>query len=114
VGLVARYLEEQGISTIVLTPTPEFNRELGFPRTVAVEYPYGRPVGEVGDVKGQREVLLKTLGALENAKSPGSVVNLPFEWHEAPQDTKWHPSEISPIVKLFLSEIKKAGTESRR
>ncbi len=112
-GLVARYLEAQEISTVVLTSTPEFNRELGFPRTVAIEYPYGRPIGEVDDSKGQREILLNTLSALENEESPGSVINLPFEWHENPSETKWHPPEISPIVKLFLGEIKKAGANAR-
>ena len=44
-GLVARFLEENGFSTVVLTTTPEFNREIGFPRVAAIEYPYGRVVG---------------------------------------------------------------------
>jgi hypothetical protein len=114
VGLVARYLEEQGLSTIVLTPTPEFNREVGFPRIAAIEYPYGRPVGEVGDVKGQKAVLQETLTILENAKTPGQVVDLAFDWPEDPAKVKWHPPEISPIVKLFLDEIKKAGSDKRK
>ncbi len=113
-GLVARFLEQEGISTIILTPTPEFNRELGFPRIAAIEYPYGRPVGEVGDVEGQRKILLETLAALETATSPGQIVNLPFDWHEEPAETKWHPPQISPIVKFFLDEIKKAGSKSRQ
>jgi D-proline reductase (dithiol) PrdB len=113
VGLVARYLEEQGISTIILTSTPEFNREIGFPRTAAIQYPYGRPIGQVHDKSGQREVLLKTLDVLQQAEKPGSVVHLPFFWPEDPRNTKWHPPEISPLVKLFLNEIKKAGADVR-
>lgn len=112
-GLVARFLEERGIATIVLTSTPEYNREIGFPRIAAIQYPYGRPIGQVQDRSGQRDVLLKTLEVLQQATMPGSVVNLPFVWPEVPKNTKWHPPEISPLVKMFLHEIKKAGAETR-
>ena len=54
---VARFLEEKGFSTVVLTMTPEFTRQIGIPRVVAIEYPYGRPIGQVHDVPGQRDVL---------------------------------------------------------
>ncbi len=93
--------------------TPEYSREIGFPRVAAIEYPYGRPVGQVGDVEGQRNVLLDALSVLEKAREPGQVFHLPFTWPEEPKNTKWHPPEISPIVKLFLEEIKRAGAEAR-
>ncbi|MBW2412776.1 MAG: hypothetical protein JRF72_23510, partial [Deltaproteobacteria bacterium] len=48
-----------------------------------------------------------------NAQNPGQVFHLAFKWPEDPRDTKWHPPEISPIVKLMLDEIKKAGAETR-
>jgi len=94
--------------------TPEFNREIGIPRVAAIEYPYGRTVGQVGDVDGQRRVLLKTLSFLENAASPGQECHLPFTWPEAPKDAKWQPPEISPIIKLFLDDIKKMGAKAKR
>ena len=93
--------------------TPEFHREIGIPRIAAIEYPYGRTIGQVDDAEGQRKVLQEALQALENAQNPGQVFNLPFTWPEDPKDTKWHPPEISPIVKLMLEEIKKAGAEAR-
>jgi hypothetical protein len=113
VGLVARFLEEKGISTVILTPTPEFHREIGFPRTVALEYPYGRALGQVNDVGGQRQVLMATLDSFSNATEPGTIEHLNFEWPEEAKDAKWHPPEISPIVKLFLGEIKKQGEKGR-
>jgi len=94
--------------------TPEFHREIGIPRVAAIEYPYGRPVGQAGDVEGQRRVLLETLSFLEQAGSPGQSYHLPFTWPEEPKDTKWHPPEISPIIKLFLDDIKKAGAAARK
>ena len=107
-GLAARYLEEAGFSTVVLTPNHEFNRVVGIPRSAAIEYPYGRPVGQVGDREGQRAVLLKTLEVLEKATKPGELWHLPFTWPEDPKETDWHPPEMSPLIKMHLEEIKKA------
>ena len=93
---------------------PEFNREIGIPRIAAIEYPFGRIVGEVNDVDGQQAVLRAALDVLGNAEKPGQVAHLPFTWHEEPKATNWHPPEISPIIKLYLDEIKKAGAEARK
>jgi D-proline reductase (dithiol) PrdB len=107
VGLVARYLEAQSFSTVCLTMIPEFNRKIGIPRVAAIEYPFGRPLGQVHDIQGQREVLLATISCLEKAENPGEVFHLPFTWPEEPKDTKWHPPERSPILKLYKDELEK-------
>lgn len=99
---------------MTLTVTPEFNREIGIPRVAAIEYPYGRPVGQVNDDEGQRKVLLEALSVLEKAQEPGQVFHLPFEWSEEPKETKWHPPVASPMIKLYLDEIRKAGAEARK
>jgi hypothetical protein len=112
VGLAARFLEGEGFSTVVLNPTPEFNRLVGVPRTAAIAHPYGRPVGQVGDREGQRKVLLATLSVLADARRPGEVRSLPFFWPEEPKKTQWQPPEASPIVRLQLDEIKKARRKS--
>jgi len=108
VGLAARFLEEARFSTVVITPTPEFHRLVGIPRSVAIAYPYARPLGQVGDREGQREVLLRALSVLKEAQKPGEVWHLPFEWPEEPKDTKWQPPEMSPLIKLYLDEIRAA------
>lgn len=107
-GLAARYLEEKGFSTLVLTPTHEFHRAVGIPRSAAIEYPYGRPVGQVGDKDGQRNVLLAALAVFEKACRPGEVHHLPFDWPEMPKETRWQPPEMSPLIKFYLEEIKAA------
>lgn len=112
-GLVARSLEAAGFSTIVLSPTPEFTREVGIPRIAAIEYPYGRPVGQVHDVQGQRQVLEAALGCFAAADRPGQVFHLPFTWPEPPREAKWQPPEISPIIKFHLEEIKRAAARMR-
>jgi len=92
----------------VLTPTYEFTRAIGIPRSAAIEHPYGRSVGQVGDKEGQRGVLLKALSVLEKAKRPGEVFHLPFTWPEEPKKTDWQPPEMSPLIKYYLEEIKAA------
>jgi hypothetical protein len=108
VGLAARFLEERGFSTVVLSPTHEFHRAVGIPRTAAIEHPYGRPVGQVGDREGQRKVLFEALSVLEKAKGPGEIWHLPFTWPEEPKKTDWQPREMSPLIKYYLEEIKEA------
>lgn len=71
-------------------------------------YPYGRPIGQVGDREGQREVLLAALDVLEKAQEPGHIEHLPFVWPEEPKKTDWHPPEMSPIIGMFLDQIKAA------
>jgi hypothetical protein len=94
--------------------TPEFHNEIGFPRIAAIEHPYGRPVGQVHDRDGQRKVLIEALSVFAKAQAPGQIFHLPFVWPEEPKKTKWHPPEISPIVKIYLEEIKKVGVEARK
>lgn len=81
---------------------------MGVPRTAAIEYPYGRPVGQIGDWEGQRKVLLEALSVFEKAKRPGEVFHLPFTWPEDPKKTDWQPPEMSPLIKFYLEEIRQA------
>jgi hypothetical protein len=81
---------------------------MGVPRTAAIEYPYGRPLGQVGDREGQRQVLLAVLAVLEEAGKPGEARHLPFSWPEEPRNAKWQPPEMSPLIKVYLDDIKAA------
>jgi hypothetical protein len=114
VAQAARYLEERGFSTIVLTPMPEFHHQVGIPRSAAIEYPFGRLFGQAGDTKGQREVLLALLKVLETCRKPGEVHHLPFRWPEEPKKADWQPPEMSPLIKVYLEEIKKARREEMK
>ena len=80
----------------------------------AIEYPYGRTVGQVHDQDGQRKVLKAALSVLESAKEPGLISHLPFTWPEEPREVDWQPPEMSPLVKANLDEIKRLGAEARK
>lgn len=102
-GLVARVIEEAGIPTVTLNMLWPFQRLVGMPRVAAIEHPFGRPFGDVGDARTQRAVLRAALAVFAQATTPGHVEHLPFVWHEDPAQTKWHPAESSPIIALMKS-----------
>ena len=83
---------------------PDLTAAAGAPRVAGIEFPFGRPLGQPHDVVTQRAVLRSTLDALRDAERPGSVVHLPFEWPEPPDQVRWHPKEPSPIVRLLGRE----------
>lgn len=78
-----------------------FQRVIGMPRVAAIEHPFGRPYGDVGDAETQKAVMRAALALFETAREPGHIEHLPFVWHEDPVQTKWHPSEPSPIIALI-------------
>ncbi len=100
-GLVARVLEAEGIPTVTLNMIWVYQAIVGMPRVAAIEHPFGRPYGDVGDVDTQTAVLRAALAVAETAQEPGHVEHLPFTWHEDPADTKWHPAAPSPIIELL-------------
>jgi D-proline reductase (dithiol) PrdB len=102
VGLVARVIEEAGISTVILSMMPAYQTVVGAPRVAAIAHPFGRPYGNVGDAETQRAVLRAALQVLVTVEVPGQLVHLPFQWSEDPKATKWGPDEPSPIVAMML------------
>ena len=96
-----RKIEEAGIATVTLNMIWVYQRIIGMPRVAAIEHPFGRPYGDVGDRATQRAVLEAALAVAESARAPGHVEHLPFRWHQDPKETKWHPLEPSPIIALI-------------
>ena len=91
-------IEEAGIPTVTLNMIWVYQNIVGMPRVAAIEHPFGRPYGDVGDAETQRAVLNAGLSLFETATEPGHIEHLPMRWHQEPADTRWHPSEPSPIV----------------
>jgi hypothetical protein len=101
VGLLQREIEAAGLATITLSNIPDLTASVGAPRIAAIEYPFGRTVGNCGDSEGQRAVLRETLEALVELEAPGSITHLPFAWPEPPKRTRSHPSQPPPIVQYL-------------
>ncbi|TDJ64737.1 MAG: hypothetical protein E2O35_08330 [Proteobacteria bacterium] len=108
--MLARTIEQAGIPTVTVTMMPDLASKTRVSRVLGVEFPFGQAFGMVNDLAMQREVVVAALRLLEQAHGPEIRVDLDIEW---PIDTKiayraWQPTEMSPIVKATLADIRKA------
>ena len=103
--MLARIIEEHGVSTVIVTMMPVWSERCGAPRTLGVEHPYGQPIGPSGDSRRQAEVFEHALGVLERADRPGYIEESAYEWPDARQARRdWHPKEPAPIVRQMLGQ----------
>ncbi len=79
-SLVARYLEENGIPTVLIANARDIVEYCGVARLVFVDYPLGNPCGRPFEVKEQRQIFDLALDQLENATAPRSTVQAPLHW----------------------------------
>lgn len=75
-------IEGASIPTVVVSTGRDLSAQVMPPRTVFVNFPMGNPFGRAFDKLLQRSILLDALTALETVKSPGTIVDLPYQWHE--------------------------------
>ena len=98
-GLVARVVEEAGVSTAVHSWIPEVSVSVGAPRVVGIGYPGSVPFGLPGDAEGQRAVLRSSLEAAAAMAEPGGRFDLEFVW---PRDRRVpKPPRPAPIVSAI-------------
>lgn len=81
-GLVARVIEARGVPTVVISSARDITAQVRPPRAVFVDFPLGRQVGRPHDTGLQRSILLDALRVLEEAREPGTIVDLPYRWPE--------------------------------
>jgi D-proline reductase (dithiol) PrdB len=82
VGLIARVLEETGISTVCFNMRREVAQNVKPPRTLFVKFPFGAPLGPAGATETQRGVILEALEILATATEPGIIVDSPRVWKQ--------------------------------
>ena len=78
--MVARILEEEGLSTVIVMTFAEAAEAMHCPRTVYVRFPIGLTLGEPNAPAQQRVVIEDALSLLATATEPGSLVRLPYRW----------------------------------
>jgi hypothetical protein len=92
-------MERAGITTASLSTLPDFTRSVGAPRVAGIVYPMGQPLGAPGDADGQRKVLKAALRFLAEARTPGEVVRMPFDWPVPLTRVKWKGGSPPPIAE---------------
>jgi len=82
VSLVSRYLEENGVPTVVMAAARDIVEHCGVARMLHVDFPLGSPCGEPFQADQQREALELAFQLLETADGPRTTVQAPFKWSE--------------------------------
>ena len=72
--------EEQGIPTISLGNMADRMGYIKPPRALLVKFARGSMLGEPGNEKRQRRILLDALDALKTITEPGTIKELPYQW----------------------------------
>ena len=104
--------EQGGISTILVTMMPNWAEQYGVPRAVAVEFPFGHPLGLPGGVELQKTVISDALRLLEDATEPNTIVHLEHAWpgDESQWRRQWQPTGASPLIAKYLDQIRAMRT----
>ncbi len=103
--VLARTIEAEGISTVLVTMMPFWAEKIGVPRAVGVEFPYGHPLGHAGDRDEQLKTIRDALRVLSEAREPGSIAHLPYAWDDYERwKREWQPEKPSPIIRMLREQ----------
>jgi len=80
VSLVARHLEENGLSTVIMGCARDIVEECGVARFLFTDFPLGNPCGKPWDVTMQRSIVGMALDLLQRAWMPRTTIQTPFHW----------------------------------
>ena len=96
--MIQREIEKVGIATVGVSIVRDYTEKVQPPRTVFIRWPFGHPLGEPGNAKQQRSVVLEALKALYQVKEPGTIIDLPFKWRREKYEEYVEPTEaeLSP------------------
>lgn len=111
-GLVARYLEENGMPTLILGSARDIIDHCGVPRFLFTDFPLGNPCGRPWDREMQREIVAMGLDLLESADAPRSVAQTPFRWAEGDADRIWRQGYLH-LDPAKREQLREAGERRR-
>jgi hypothetical protein len=83
VGLIQRAVEEAGIPTISMGNMADRMGHIKPPRALLVKFPRGSMLGEPGNAKRQRRIIMDALEALTTMTQPGTIRELPYRWKKS-------------------------------
>jgi hypothetical protein len=109
VSLVARYLEANGLPTVVIGSARDIVEHCGVPRFVFTDLPLGNPCGPPWDRAAQESVAALALGLLQSATGPRSTLRAAVEW---PNDPGWR-ARYGRVDAADAKRLREVG-EARR
>jgi len=104
-SLVARHLEANGISTVVMGAAKDIVEHAAVARFLFSDFPLGNSAGKPHDIAAQEQTLELALRVLETAPGPRTTMQSPIRWNA---DGKWK------LDYLNLEQIGEAELQRRR
>lgn len=106
-SLVARHLEANGISTVVMGAAKDIVEHAAVARFVFSDFPLGNSAGRPQDVGSQDLTLELALGVLESATGPRTTMQSPLRWSE---DAAWKLDYLN-IERMPAQELERRRRE---
>jgi hypothetical protein len=110
VSLVARHLEANGISTVVMGCAKDIVEHAGVPRFLFSDFPLGNAAGRPHDVESQAFTLALAMRVLESAPAARTTVQSPLRWAD---DAAWKLDYLN-IAQMGAEELARRRTEFDR
>ena len=107
VSLVARYLEANGIPTVVMGCAKDIVEHAAVPRFLFSDFPLGNSAGKPHDVASQAFTLELALRVLETAPSAQTTVQSPLRWSA---DAAWK-RDYNNVAALSTEELARRRRE---
>ncbi|MFT7524063.1 MAG: hypothetical protein ACI92A_001929 [Candidatus Paceibacteria bacterium] len=114
--VLAHYLENAGIPTVVISLVRPHSQAIRPPRALFVPFELGRPLGDPGDADGQTDVLRKALSLLDHNGPDPVLADYP---DPQPKTSTWKPAqhsndaglqaELSSILRSYDQAKQKTG-----
>lgn len=108
-SLVARYLEQAGLPTVIVGSARDIVEHCGVPRFVFTDFPLGNPCGHPWQRDMQRAIVAQALDELERATAPRTTAQAPFAWKEDPGWRRRY-GRVDPAER---ERLEKVGRERR-
>ena len=106
-GLAARHLEANGISTVIMGCAKDIVEHCGVPRFLWTDFPLGNSAGRPFDVESQAQTLELALRVLESAPAARTTVQSPLRWSD---DAAWKLDYLD-LTKLTPEKIEERRRE---
>ena len=111
-ALVARLLEQSGISTVVMGCAKDIVERVGVPRFLYCDFPLGNAAGRPNDPASQATTLELALAVLESAPAARTTVQSPLRW-SASADWKLDYCNIDRLTPDEIARRRAAFDEGK-
>ena len=113
-SLISRYLEENGVPTVVIGAARDIVEHCGVARFLFVDFPLGSPCGEPWNVEQQREIFQQALDLLSEANEPRTTRKPDYNWSKGDDWKRLVFTEEQPWQTKELQEQWMARKEEYR